>query len=127
MYKVYHSNDEKYGNVIIILHSEDNGLDNPFLAIQEAFRQKRIWSSKDLISKIRILVNGQIMTHSKAECWAREEYKSLPKCAWCVKILTAEIYTHQLRGDRLFCSQDHADKDYHEEMEHLKDEEEIEP
>lgn len=65
------------------------------------------------------------MSLKQAEHWAYEEYKALPKCKTCAQILDGNVYSHQLCRSGLFCSASCADKDYLEEVEKLKDEEEI--
>ncbi len=74
--------------------------------------------------KVRILVDSQVLNPKQAEHWANEEYKSLPKCEGCAKILNESIHTHRL-SSKVFCSEGCADRDYAEEVEKLKDEEEI--
>lgn len=75
--------------------------------------------------KVRILVDDKVMSPKQAEHWANEEYRSLPKCEGCANILNGDIHTHQLSGTKFFCSVICADKDYVEEVEKMKDEEEI--
>ena len=77
------------------------------------------------VKKVRFLIDEQVMSSKQVEHWANEEYKSLPKCEGCAKILDGDIHTHQFSGNKFFCSQICADKDYAEEVEKLKDEEEI--
>ncbi len=75
--------------------------------------------------KVRILVDSKVFTPKQAEHWANEEYRSLPKCEGCAKILNGDVHTHRLSSSKFFCSDDCADKDYAEEVEKMKDEEEI--
>jgi hypothetical protein len=104
---------------------EENGkYPTPFQAYQRALTERRLWQELGT-KKIKFLVDGQIMSPKQAEKWSHDEYKSLPKCKGCAKILIGELYTHRLSDSGFFCSQDCADKDYFEEMEKLKDEEEI--
>jgi hypothetical protein len=97
----------------------------PFQAVQRAFTERRLWQESGT-KKVRLLIDGQIMSTKEAERWSNEEYKSLPKCKACAKILDGNVYSHRLCNSGLFCSEDCADKDYLEEVEKLKDEEEIE-
>ena len=124
MYKVYSQQHQKYGKVVIIEPAEDGEYKTPFLATQGALTMRRL--CKDTDQKIRFLIDHQVMTIHKMEQWAREEYLSLPKCGWCAKILAGEVHTHRVSGSHLFCSQSCADKWYMEEMEKLRNEEEIE-
>ena len=125
MYKVSKSIDPKYGNVIIIERTENEGIESPFLAMQDALKKRRLWKEISQ-SKIRLLVCGQIMTSTQADIWQKEESASLPKCAWCARYLVGELYNHRLSGTALFCSQACADQGFSEELEKLKDEEEFE-
>jgi hypothetical protein len=121
MYVVRQQQDEKYGNVVV-LERQENGILSPFLALQQVFRQRRLWKESG-VERVKLLIDGQIMTTSQAESWSREEYKSLPKCQECGAILSQDVYTHQFCDDNLFCSQRCADQNYHEKMEKIKDEE----
>ena len=123
MYKVYTQKHDKYGDIIVIERAEDGTEENPFRAMLSAFTFHRSFKEGGAI-KVRFLVDEQIMTARKVEAWMHEEYQSLPKCAWCVKILNGDVYTHQLCGHSFFCSQVCADKGYNEATERLKDEEE---
>ena len=124
MYNVNRQNHTKYGNVVEIVRQEIGTYATPFLAVNAAITAKRLWREEGA-KKVRFLIDGQVMTVSQAEHWSNEEYKSLPKCYTCAKILGGNVYTHQLYGDRLFCSQSCADKDYSQEVEKRLDEEEI--
>lgn len=125
MYKVSNSADKIYGNVVIIEITEDQGEVLPFFAMQQAFKNRRLWKESGA-TKVRFLVDGKIMSTKEMEVWSREEYQSLPKCAWCAKVLGGVVYTHRLCGSDLFCLQEHADKDYHHKLDKMKDEEEVE-
>lgn len=96
----------------------------PFQAVQSAMKERRLWIESG-VKKVRILVDDKVMSTKQAEHWAHEEYISLPKCEGCAKILDGDIHTHQLSGTKFFCSKVCADRDYIEEVERLKDEEEI--
>jgi len=121
MYIVRQQQHEGYGNVVV-LERQEHGIASPFLAVQQALKQKRLWKESG-IKGIRLLIDGQVMTTAQAESWQRNEYQSLPKCQECGSLLGEEVYTHQFCGDNLFCSQCCADQNYHENMEKLKDEE----
>lgn len=123
MYKVSQEISPKYGNVIIIT-CEEQGIKLPFDAMQQALKSRRLWRDSGT-TKIRLLVDGQIMTTSQLERWAHEEYQTLPKCAYCASLLDGEVYTHQLCGNNLFCQQSCADQDYHTQAERIMDEIEI--
>ena len=62
--------------------------------------------------KVRFLIDGQVMITKRAESWANEEYKFLPKCEECARILNGPVFSHQLSGDHLFCSQTCSDKHF---------------
>lgn len=124
MYKVYNTQDKQYGNVVIITQAEDGTIELPFFAVQQALKNRRIWR-ESIETKVRFLVDNQIMAPAKMEEWARQEYQSLPKCCACAKILHEDVYSHRLSSD-LFCTQSCADKDYSSLIERIKDEEEIE-
>jgi hypothetical protein len=124
MYKVYDSQDDQYGNVVVIVEADDGTIELPFFAVQQALKNRRVWLETTK-SKVRFLVDGQIMSPRKMEDWSSQEYQSLPKCAHCFHILHDDVYRHQL-SNNLFCSQKCADGDYALFIEELKDEEEIE-
>lgn len=120
MYKVSQQTHEKYGDVIEIVRDDIALHETPFRALNAATTMRRLWGK----GKIRFLIDGQIMTLKQAETWSNEEYKSLPKCEGCAKILSGNLYTHNLSHNHVFCSQICADKDYAFQMEKLLDEEE---
>jgi hypothetical protein len=128
-YKMYLVNKilhDLYGNIIEIVRNDDKiGYMNPFQAIQMAKKERRLWHESG-IKKIRYLIDDQIMNVNQIDHWANEEYKSLPKCETCGAILGEQVYTHQFCGNNLFCSQSCTDKNYLEQTEKIKDEEEIE-
>lgn len=124
MYKVSNLTDQQYGKVVAIERAEDGDIETPFFAWQRALTQRRFWREQGA-KNVRYLVVGQIMTSKQLELWSYEEYKSLPKCTNCAKILGGDVYTHRYCGHSLFCTQACADTHYHQEMDKLKDEEEI--
>lgn len=124
MYSVHRQTHDKHGKVIEITRENDGVYPTPGKAYNAAVTMRRLWKEEGA-TKVRILVDDQVMAPSQAEHWANEEYKSLPKCHWCSQILGGDVHTHRLCSDRLFCSQACADKDYLEEVEKIKDEEEI--
>lgn len=127
MYKVSFRPDEHYGSVIAIELDENGSFSSPFVAVQRALSERRLWKDKVITNtgRLRFLVDGKIMTTQQMEQWQREEYQSLSKCQACAKILDGEVHTHQLCGDSLFCGKVCADQAYHEKLEKLKDEEEV--
>jgi hypothetical protein len=124
MYKVSNITHEQYGKVIAIERAADGNIQTPFFAWQRALTQRRLWREQGA-KNVRYLVLGEVMSIRQLESWSHEEYKSLPKCGECGSILGGDVYTHQLCSSNLFCKQDCADANYHEAMEKLKDEEEI--
>lgn len=111
-YSVSRQNDPKYGNVIIISIDNDGEFETPFQAVNKLRNIKRLWKNEDPKTKIRYLIDGQILTLSQTETWSNNEYKELPKCESCAKILREQVFTHALCGKNLFCSQACADKNY---------------
>jgi len=124
MYSVNKLTHDRYGRVIHIERVENGSLTTPFQAVQAALKQRRIGLESGL-KKVRILVDDKVMSPKQAEHWAHNEYISLPKCEGCAKILDGDVHTHQLSGTKFFCSKECADRDYAEEIEKRKDEEEI--
>lgn len=124
MYDVNRITHLLHGSVVHIERAENGSLSTPFQAVNAALRERRLWMEAG-VKKVRILVDEMVMGPKQAEHWAHEEYISLPKCEGCAKILNGDIHTHQLSGTRFFCSVECADKDYAEEIEKQKDEEEI--
>ena len=124
MYSVNRDTHEVYGPVIVVDRQENGNQPTPFRAVQRALTERRMWREEGL-KKVRLLIDGKIMSPNQADHWSHEEYKSLPKCKECAKILNEDVYSHQLCNSGLFCSQDCADRNYLEEIEKIKDEEEI--
>jgi len=111
MYKVNRTTHERYGSVIEITHDESGKFETPFQAVNNAVYQRRLWLEEGAV-KVRFLINGQVMITKRAESWAIQEYKDLPKCEECAKILNGNVFTHQYCGTNLFCSQVCADKNF---------------
>jgi len=72
----------------------------------------------------KILINNQLYTPPQAEKWANDEYKTLPKCAYCRSILGENLYQNSLHRNHFYCGVDCADADYFEALEKIKEEEE---
>lgn len=122
MYNVIKNVDSKYGNVIVITTEDVGEFELPFPAINKARVIKRQWETS---KKIRFLVNEQVLSINQLESWAFNEYKSLAKCDICPAILhDKNVFTHPFCNEKLFCSQECADKDYKIHLEKLEDEEE---
>ena len=124
MYVVNKLIHPRYGPVIHIERVENGSALTPFQAVNSALKERRLWVESGT-KKVRILADDKVMSPKQAEHWANEEYRSLPKCEGCAKILNDDIHTHQLSGTKFFCSAICADRDYVEEIEKMKDEEEI--
>jgi hypothetical protein len=122
MYQVNNKTDAQYGNVVII-QTATQGIETPFFAMQQALKNKRLWQESGA-TRIRFLINGEIMSPKEMETWSHKEYKSLPKCPWCYKILGGDVFTHSLSTD-IFCKQVCADQDYQDKCERLQDEQDI--
>lgn len=123
MYKVNRLRHEQYGNVIEIIRSE-NGILNPFDAYYKSKYMRRQWIEESL-SKVRFLVDNQLLTEAQTNSWAKDEYKSLPKCEECAALLNEDVFTHaQSKG--LFCTKKCADKNYVFQVERMNDNEESE-
>jgi hypothetical protein len=122
MYNVNKDTHSKYGNVIVITTEDVGEFELPFHAINKARSLKREWVST---KKIRFLVNEQVLSINQLDSWAHNEYKSLAKCNMCPAILhDKNVFTHPFCNEKLFCSQECADKDYKLYLEKLEDEEE---
>src|SRR5579864_3301035 len=124
MYSVTRHSHERHGSVVLIERVENGSLPTPFQAVQAALKERRLWQEAGT-KKVRILVDDQVMSAKQAEHWAHEEYKSLPKCYGCAKILNGDIHSHRLSRGNFFCSEHCSDQNYLEEVEKMKDEEEI--
>jgi hypothetical protein len=124
MYSVNRFSHERHGSVVLIERVENGSFPTPFQAVQAALRERRLWQEAGT-KKVRILVDDQVMSPKQAESWAHDEYKSLPKCYGCAKILDGNIHTHRLSRGNFFCSESCSDQNYLEEVEKMKDEEEI--
>lgn len=123
MYIVSQQKHDEYGNIIEILRDDLGEYQTPFLAVYKA-KSLRVQWLKEGALKVRVLVNNQILNINRIDMWANEEYRSLPKCESCAKILTGQIFNHQLSENNLFCSQVCADKDFDYQVERFSDEEE---
>ena len=122
MYSVSRQAHAKYGNVIEVTRAEDGNYLSPYVAANYAKRERRLWSESGA-TKIRYLIDSQILNNKQLEHWANEEYKSLPKCFGCATILTETVFNHKY-SKHLFCSSKCSDRDYFEYLERLEDEEE---
>jgi len=111
MYKASRVNHERYGCVIEIAREDTGEYITPFMIVNRAITMRRLWLEEGEV-KVRFLIDGQVMISKRAESWANEEYKSLPKCEECARILNDDVFTHQLSESHLFCSQVCADKNY---------------
>ena len=123
MYSVSRQAHAKHGSVVAVEYDLNGSELTPFRAVQRACKERRLWLEEGA-TKVRILISEQVMSVKQAECWAHEEYKLLPKCPNCGKIMNEEVFNNQLSED-LFCSQSCADLDYNSRIEAQKDEEEI--
>jgi len=125
MYKIIkHTNHLNYGKTIEIVKDNSMPMITPFQVANKALQMKRLWKEKTKY-KIKLLVAGRILTDSQLESWSIEEYKLLPKCEECGKILADQIYTHRL-SDHFFCTQLCADRNYDFILEKMNDNEESE-
>jgi hypothetical protein len=125
MYSISRQNHNKYGQVVTITREEDGSYKNPFQVFNQAKTMRRVWMEESG-TKVRILIDGQVMTVVQAEKWSNEEYRNLPKCQTCWQVLVGQVYTHRLCGSSLFCSTHCADKNYSFQVNKLNEEEEIE-
>ena len=125
MYNVSKQDHITYGKLVEIIRQENGPYKTPSAAFNAADMMRRKWRDESN-SRVRILIDEQVMGSSGAEHWSNEEYKSLPKCFTCAKILGGDIYPHKFCGNRLFYSQICSDADYFSEMEKIKDEGEME-
>lgn len=119
MYSVILEEDPNYGKIISICRDEDGDCKTPFEVYQKV-------KSINLNSKIKILVDDQLLSLFELNMWAHEEYKNLPKCQECFQILSRKLYTHQLCGYSFFCSENCANKNHAQKIESLNDLEDIE-
>lgn len=124
MYAVSRLQHDQHGPVIQIEPAMNGSERTPFQAVQRASQERRLWMESEP-RKVRIWVDGRVMTVQQAEHWANEEYQALPKCSFCANILEDDVITHQL-SQQLFCSQKCADRDYNERVEKLEEEVEVE-
>lgn len=111
MYNVVRQTHERYGKVIQISREEGGACNTPFDALHAATRLRRLWLEEGAI-KVQILVDMQVMTVKQTESWANQEYKELPKCEECAKILGENVFTHKYCKTNLFCSQICSDKNF---------------
>lgn len=111
MYKASRLNHERYGRVIEITRDDSVGYVTPFQVVNQAISMRRLWLEEE-DGKVRILIDGQVMITKRAETWANEEYRSLPKCEECARILNGAVYNHSLSEAFLFCSQKCADNNF---------------
>jgi len=111
MYNVTRQSHDQYGSIITITREEVGEFDTPFRAVNRAIKLRQDWV-KEGVSKVRILIDGQVMVTKRAESWAIAEYKALPKCEECAKILGETVFTHKYCGINLFCSQVCSNKNF---------------
>src|ERR1035437_247806 len=124
-YNLINKIDPKYGDIILIEAVDIGEYKNPIDAAEKAksLRAKLLISGD---SKVRIFVDGQVMTSNQINSWAAEEYKLIPKCEQCRMILSEDVYINRFSERKLFCSTKCADDDYTYQADLLLDEEEIE-
>ena len=72
---------ERHGPVISIDRTEEVGELTPFRAVQQAYKAQRAWQEEG-VKKVRLVVDGQVMSCKQAEKWAHEEYQTLPKVSY---------------------------------------------
>lgn len=123
MYSVSRITHERHGCVVHIERAMNGSHPTPYRAVNAACKEQRLWKESGA-KKIRILIDDQVLSPKQAEHWAQDEYQSLPKCAWCVKVLDENVHTNRF-SESFFCSIECANKDYMEKVEIQKDEEEI--
>lgn len=111
MYSVSKQTHPQYGNIVEIIREDTGEFISPFDAYRKVVKLYREWRADKKI-KVRVLVDSQVITLAQADSWSINEYKSLPKCEECAKILEGPIFTHQLSGEKLFCSKICADNNY---------------
>lgn len=119
LYSVKIEKDAKYGEIISI--SDSGEFISPFDVLNKLIALKNAFKSKNN-KTLKYLVHGKIMTLSGVKKWAKDEYKSLPKCKNCAAILLEDIYKNNLSTD-LFCSQECADANYKELSNKFEEEE----
>ena len=124
MYNILKQDHPKYGKVIEVVRIENGIYDFPNQVYNEAKLQRRLWIEEGF-KKVRILIDGKVLTVSQTEKWSYDEYKRLPKCKWCCKILEENVFTNTV-CDSLFCCTVCADHDTASQMEKMNDEEECE-
>lgn len=124
MYNVSKQKHETYGNIIHISIDENGMFDTPSKATNQARFMRRLWLEEG-VTKVKLLIQDQIMTIKEMDKWSVEEYKFLPKCHNCNFILKQDVFTHRLCKNNLFCTQKCADSNYTFELDKLLDEEEI--
>lgn len=105
----------KFSQVLVLEKANDGIYFSPLEAISKL-------KSLRAISKLRIIVDGQMMTLAQAEQWALEEYKFLPKCEECGTILNDNVFTHTLNKN-LFCSEKCKENNYLFHLDILEDQE----
>lgn len=124
MYNVCRKIHDVYGNVILVSIEETGEFKSPFKAAEQVKSLRRLWLEDGSV-RVKILINNQILTVKELDKWSANEYNFLPKCHYCVTILNNEVFTHQLCGNNLFCSQECANRDYSLKIEEMNSEEEI--
>jgi len=124
MYAVNPSLHPSYGPLVCIEREANGSCKTPFQAVQHACKEARLLREAGA-KKVRVLIDDKVLTLKQAEQWADKEYKHLPKCSFCAKLMEEDVFNHRLSSD-LFCSQVCADRDYTEIIDKLKDEEDCE-
>lgn len=106
---------------------------NPVDAAMAAFSIKKKWEEEFNLSNVNIYVMTEdnfLILKTKLQYkllnWADEEYKRLPKCKECRKILDRNCNSKEFLDSNVFCSEDCRNKDLASQQERLKDNEETE-
>ena len=100
LYSVSLKNNDKYGDFIEVSDSGD--IVSPFDVYNKVCALKNKFKQNNE-SNLKYLVFGSIMTLSKIKKWANDEYKTLPKCNYCAKLILNDVFTNSLT-DKIFCS-----------------------
>ena len=114
----------EYRQFIAVERSLNGSYETAELAVNAAQKSQRSYQETFPNTKVRLLIDEQIMTYHQAVLWARQEHHSLPKCGWCCKCMReGEVYSHSM-SPKFFCTNDCSTKDYLELMKEEDDENE---
>lgn len=118
-----------YYNVILKKENNKNYIEvsspgdiiSPYDVVNKIFSLKTKFKQNSS-AKLNYIVFGKNMSFPQVKTWSNEEYKKIPKCGDCAKILEENVFTHSF-SDKIFCSENCSNNNYSEISNKFEEEE----